>query len=302
VLWLTAALGAIAFSVATTVRGETERAGTSVDDLRSYYLATGAIQRAILYMQWGPKYYQAGMTEFPFDFPNGVVTVQIIPETSKLNINTAKPEELYRLLLALGTREPQAREITLGIADWRAPAPDGGLTEFDQFYLSLNPTFRPRHTSLEEIEELLSIKGMTPELFYGTYERDAQANPPRLVARGGLRECVSVWTQPGPVDANTAPAAVLAAVGLPPEFVAGILARRPFHGYQELQDFTQAGGPVLSQLRIGGNLMFTLRASARLKRADGRLSDMVRTVSTLIRFSAPGSMSPYMVMRWYDRG
>src|SRR5436190_14268979 len=53
VLWLSLALSAIAFSLATTVQGETERTSTAVDGLRAYYLATGAIERAILYMQWG---------------------------------------------------------------------------------------------------------------------------------------------------------------------------------------------------------------------------------------------------------
>jgi len=56
VLWLSAALSAIAFTVANTVRAETERTSTAVDSLRAYYLASGAIDRAILYIQWGPGY------------------------------------------------------------------------------------------------------------------------------------------------------------------------------------------------------------------------------------------------------
>ena len=88
---------------------------------------------------------------------------QIIPETAKFNINTMPPEQLYRLLLALGTRADSAREITMAIVDWRTGAGDGRITPFDQFYLSLYPTFRPHHASLEEIEELLLVKGMTPE-------------------------------------------------------------------------------------------------------------------------------------------
>ena len=53
VLWLSAALTAIAFSISTTVRGETERTSTTVDQTRAYYLASGAVDRAILWMQWG---------------------------------------------------------------------------------------------------------------------------------------------------------------------------------------------------------------------------------------------------------
>ncbi len=41
VLWLTAALAAIGLTVASTVRGETERTETSVDDARSWFEARG---------------------------------------------------------------------------------------------------------------------------------------------------------------------------------------------------------------------------------------------------------------------
>ena len=36
-MWLSAALAAIAFSIATSVHGETERTSTSVDEVRGYY-------------------------------------------------------------------------------------------------------------------------------------------------------------------------------------------------------------------------------------------------------------------------
>ena len=108
VLWLTAALSAIAFSVASTVRGETERAATSVDDVRSYYLANGALERAMLYMQWGADYYHPGVALLSFHFPTGEAVVEFVPETAKMNINAAKPENLYRLLVALGADPARA--------------------------------------------------------------------------------------------------------------------------------------------------------------------------------------------------
>ena len=55
VLWLSAALAAIAFSVATTVRSETDRVCSSADGLRAWYLASGSVERAIQWMMWGPK-------------------------------------------------------------------------------------------------------------------------------------------------------------------------------------------------------------------------------------------------------
>ena len=114
VLWLSAALAAISFSLASTVRGEAERTGTAVDSLRSYYLAQGAVQRCLLELLWSITYpnqrvIPKGSTVLNYNFPSGDVMVELIPEAAKLNVNTAPPEELMRLMLALGTprRKPE---------------------------------------------------------------------------------------------------------------------------------------------------------------------------------------------------
>jgi general secretion pathway protein K len=309
VLWLSAALSAIAFSVATTVRGETERTATLADGVRTYYLATGAIERARLYMDWGAgqrnpdgtaKYYENGVPMLSMLFPSGSAVVQIIPENAKLNINQAKPEELMMLLVNLGVRPDRAREISLAIADWRTPAP-GGLSVFDQHYLSLSPSFRARHASFQEIEELLLVKGMTPDLFYGTFVRDSQG---RLLPQVGLKDCVSVYGSLGAVDANYAPPAVLAAVGLSPAAAEAIVQRRralPFRKPEELAPFIQAAGPAGSRLVLGGNTVFTLRATARLRLPNGQYSDLSRSVSALLKFHPkPVNVPPVEILRWYD--
>ncbi|HUS05128.1 MAG TPA: hypothetical protein VMZ52_02445, partial [Bryobacteraceae bacterium] len=230
VLWLSAALAAIAFSVANTVRGETERTATHSEGVRAYYLATGAVDRALLYMQWGavfrnpdgsPKYYEPGMSRLDFTFPTGFARVEIIPEAAKLNINEALPEELLRLVLNVGAEPGRAREIVQAIVDWRTPAQ--APSPFDQYYLGQVPSFRSRHASMEEIEELLLVKGMTPDLFYGSYARDAQGS---LQPRGGLRDCLSVYGSTAQVDVNTAEPAVLATVGLSSNAIAAVLQRR----------------------------------------------------------------------------
>src|SRR5271169_6245400 len=55
VLWLSAALAAISFSVASSVRSETNRVASSADGLRAWYLATGSVERAVQWMMWGPE-------------------------------------------------------------------------------------------------------------------------------------------------------------------------------------------------------------------------------------------------------
>ena len=148
--------------------------------------------------------------------PRGDATVEVIPESSKLNINICLPADLFRLLSALGVPRTAPKLITEAIIDWRTPAPGNQPTPFDMFYLQHNPSFMAAHTSFQEIEDLLLVRGMTPDLFYGTWDRDDSVQPPRLTQRIGLRDCVSVYAN-GSLDVNTTPVPVLIASGFRPK-------------------------------------------------------------------------------------
>jgi general secretion pathway protein K len=299
VLWLTAALAAIGLAVANNVRGETERAATNVDDAKAYFMARGGLERAALHYLWGPPVYMRGNPAMDLDFPAGVVHVEVIPEASKLNLNAARQEEFIRLLMALGLPEERATAITGAVMDWRTPDP---LHEspLDAFYLAQSPSFFPRHASFTETEELLLVKGMTPDLYYGS-SLDRQ--------HAGLRDCVSVFGSQGQIDINTALPETMQAVGLPAADTAGIMKIRAQHAIEnlnELAEIVQAVGPAGARLGLSGNhTIFTLRATARMKQADGKLSDLRRTVSAMVKFNLPGNRegkTGFDVLRWFDRG
>ncbi len=150
-----------------------------------------------------------------------------------------------------------------------------------------------------ENEELLLIKGMTPGIYYGESLDDSRA---------GLRDCLSVYGSYGPVDINSAEAATLQAIGLSLDDARAIAQRRavqPFDTYAALNDLQKELGPVGTRLSLGGQTMFTLRATARLKQPDGKLSDLRRTVAALVQFSFPGNTknkpAGYQVVRWFER-
>ena len=299
VLWLTAALAAIGLAVANNVRGETERSATNVDDAKSYYIARGAIERTMLHMFWGPDFYRFGQPTMDFTFPGAEAHVEIITEASKLSLNASPPDELVRLLMALGQPEEKAIEITSAIIDWRTPEVIPGQSPFDAFYLAQSPSFLPRHASFLENEEMLQLKGVTPDLYYGT-SLDG--------SRAGLRDCLSAFAAGGSLDINTARAESMIAIGIDPEDAANIVKNRATHpilDYKELAGIQLSLGPAAARLRIGGNTMFTLRATARLRQPDGRFSDMRRTVAALVkRWDSPNTANKnpgFEVVRWYDR-
>jgi len=309
VLWVSAALAAIGFSLASTVRGETERTSTGIDSLRSYYLALGGVQRAMVELLWSVLHPESriipqGATTVMYDFPSGLVQVDLLPEAGKLNVNEASIDDLYRLLLAIGQPEGRAREIASAIDDWRRPGAAGG---FDGFYAAQIPSFRSPHASFEEIEELLLVRGVTPDLFYGTYIPvetldSAEPNAARLVARAGLIDCLSVYGARARIDANTASPATLAAVGLSPYAVSALLLRRaksPLSAGQ-LAEFMQQLGAPSDRLQVEGHSIITLRATARLRLPNGGLSDLKRTVAAQCKYLQPNAKSAVNVLRWYD--
>jgi general secretion pathway protein K len=308
VLWLSAALSAIAFTLANTVRGEVERSSTDADGLKAYYLAEGAIDRMLVYIESGaafpgpdgkPLFQQQTTRVLQLDFPTGTARVEYIPESSKLNVNLAPPTELTNLMLALGVDPGRAQAIVAGILDWRAGTPGGSFSELDQYYLSLTPSFRARHASLQEIEELLLVRGITPDLFYGSYTQDAEG---RLIPHNGLRDCLSVYGSLGPLDVNTVTPEVMEAVGIAPETALAIAALRktlPIHDMGQLAPFSN-GGRGTGRLAMTGGSIVTLRATAQVRLSNGQLSDLHRTVSALVKLLGPDWNPAFHIMRWYD--
>src|SRR5579871_5022026 len=127
VLWLSAALAAIAFSVASSVRSETNRVASSADGLRAWYLATGSVERAVQWMMWGAEVrnpdgsarWEQNLPRLTMSYPSGDAIVELIPESAKMNINTASPDNLMRVVTAVSGDTQRAAQIVAAILDWR---------------------------------------------------------------------------------------------------------------------------------------------------------------------------------------
>jgi general secretion pathway protein K len=222
------------------------------------------------------------------------VAVEVIPEAGKLNVNTASPLDLMRLLQTLGVDSSRAQQIATGIVEWRTFSQANSSP-----VLNVGPgsSFQPRRASLEELEEILLIPGMTPDILYGRYDHDPSG---RLIPRGGLRDCLTVWGTSGKVDVNTAPGPLLESVGVPPESVQQILTRRPFGKIDEIASLVPDPA-VMQRLGIAGNTIWTLRATARTRNADGSFSDLRKTVAAVVKLVDISQVGePYHILRWYD--
>lgn len=302
VLWLSAALSAIAFSVATSVRAEIDRASTAVEGLRAHYMAVGAAERAVNYMLYGPgprtplgtaRWWEPGQPLILLAFPDGVAAVEVIPESAKFNVNTISGEDLFRVMMALGLPPEMARHASQAVLHWRG----AGGGPMDTMYLSRTPSFRAPHASVDQLEELMSVMGITPELYYGGYQRTPEG---ALVPRPGLKDCLSVYSAGTLFDINTVSPAVMLAVGVPPPGVEAVVNLRRMAPIRQMAAVAPMLGPAAGRFRIGGDQVYTLRATARLRRPDGALSDLRRSVSMTVQLYTKTSPDAFRVLAWQD--
>jgi general secretion pathway protein K len=144
----------------------------------------------------------------------GEFSYTLSDEEARLNLNTASPVRLARLLQALDL-ERSARDVVVdSVGDWKDAdelARVNGAE--DDHYLKLPVPYRARNARLQDIAELLQIRGVTRELYAG---RDGKPGLAALVTVHG-REAVNI---------NTAPAPVLSAFGLSDPEIADIVQTR----------------------------------------------------------------------------
>lgn len=301
VLWLSIALSAIAFALSRSVRTEFERAAVNVDATRAYFLAQGAIERAMMHMLVQPdpdpgrppRGFRQGQRLMRFAFPGGVADVEIIGESGKININRASPEALTRLLAATGLDPSEAVAAAVRIVEARSRSPWSGVGLQESANLAALSSFSTPRTSFQELEELLMVPGVTPNILFGTYRRDDRGELERV---GGLYRHATLIGGGG-INANYASPEVLRAAGLPPPLIDTILAIRAQRPLRH-DDPGMADLPKLTnEIRVGisGGSAYTLRATARLR--TGRA---VRTVAALVQMAESPEDLPIQLLRWYD--
>jgi len=144
----------------------------------------------------------------------GEFSYRIADEGARLGINGAGPERLDRLLAALAVDREQRDIINDSLQDWRDANELHRLhgAESD-FYLKLAVPYRARNANIQDAAELLQIRGVTRELYFGAPDR------PGL---GDLVTAVAVSS----VNINTASPLVLKAFALSEAEISDVLQTR----------------------------------------------------------------------------
>ena len=111
-----------------------------------------------------------GMSLKEIDIGAGRISVEIVDAERKLNINRMNdPHRMQLILEQMGVLGGDADSLINAIADWRDPDnnPRAGNGAEDDYYLGLDPPYYAKNASIDDISELLKIRGVTPELYWG---------------------------------------------------------------------------------------------------------------------------------------
>ncbi len=121
-------------------------------------------------------------------FGAGRFKVKIGNEAGKININQAN-EKLLRMMADAFDLETQQRDIIVdSILDWRDKDDLHGLNGAEnEYYNSLPDPYDCKNGNFDSVEELLLVRGVTPEVFYG-----------------GLKDMITVYLDNRTVSKNTA--------------------------------------------------------------------------------------------------
>lgn len=284
VLWALLLLGTLAMSFAFSMRTEALAARNGLDSSRAYYQARTGIHRAIAMLSSVPldnvlREPPAGKED------DASYETRIESEGGKIDINFV-PEAMLKEVLKNGGLSPEEAE-TVGdaILDWRdeddMPRTNGAESPY---YSSLANPVKPRNGKLASVDELLFVKGVTPERFGHLFSK-----------------IFTVYGFSPSVDINASPVEVLQVLpGFTPEAARAVVERRKeafFRSPAEVSQFLAELGLPMTALPI-----FSFNRSSRIYTITsvGKTGERIsREIECRVDFTGGGQKS-VKILRWVD--
>lgn len=241
VLWVVIILMVIAMSLSLLAKTESRAALFFRDSLAENFLAQAGLERAILEIYYrlenlnktivpeSGETFRVDGTVIEGDIGDDRYAVRIFNEAGRINLNTMNDENkiiLDNLLVNLGVPTETADTIVDSVLDWMD---DDILHRLngaeDDYYQSLPNPYKAKNGPFDTVEELLLVKGVTPEILFGTKEQK------------GLIRFVTVYGDASKINVNFAPKEVIMALpGVSEDRAAKVVDERKQKEFKSLDD------------------------------------------------------------------
>jgi hypothetical protein len=204
VMWFTLQIGAM-----TRMQGEEQL--HLFRRSQAHYLAIGGCFEALSRMGQPPssgldrgpdQSWQPNGARHIIKYQTGEALVSVESEKTKINVNSANPEQLRKVLIAAGVDENAAEELADVIADFVDPDDLKRLHGMEAGdYKRLGLPYGPFNGPLFSLNQMLLIPGITQQLFYGYFGGGGSTDEggvettgnPMLPRKDSLFEMLSVY-------------------------------------------------------------------------------------------------------------
>lgn len=250
VLWVSVLLTVIAGSFAYATRTDMSLVANHMQRARAEAAADAGVHRAVLEAFRpisDPARWKHDGREHQLRLGEAEISVSVLDESAKIDINDGSPVLLRGLLLSLGLTEQESTRISDAIQDWRdADSLSRPAGAEEEAYRSAGLKQKPANAPFQTVEELRLVMGMTSDL----YQR--------------IEPMITIYSRQPGVNLTIAPREVLLAIpGVTPEQVdafvsardAAVLANQPAPTFPQAATFgavpNMIGLQVKSRARIG---------------------------------------------------
>jgi general secretion pathway protein K len=295
----------VAAAFSSSVQIETRTAIYRKESAQAYALAVGGVQAAILEIAYPPaeeqkdksRLWTRGQRLMRVPYAHGVALVEIVNETGKLDLNVADRKQLARLLEARGLERAQAAHLAIAIDHWRSPpgSDDEEFKALDDYYRDAG--YRPTHDRYASVEEVLRVRGMSRDIFYGTADYSRQNG---FHYQYGVGQDLTIYSKSAQVNVNYASQAVLLSVpDVTNDLAEAIVDERQKKPFKSLDDLSQRLGVSLPDQA----LPFLSTDEGKTYSIDSlgtvNGSRVRRTVKAVVGI-APQGAAQHRIVAWYD--
>ena len=326
VLWVITILTVVALEFSFGMRTEVNITKNFKDELQLYAAAQGGVQQAIAEMifrndtrlqqlrktmkteeiapekkEWVPD-----GRPHTVHFERGECELRIMSEAGKININTVSEITLRKIIGNLGL-EAEARDIVVdSILDWIDADDFRRINGAENdYYQSLKEPYNCKNGNLDSVEELLLVRGVTPELFYGKRGTKTGEEGVKTSDVVGLKDIFSIYAPGEQIDINSASSVVLRfALGIPDKVARLIVKAREEKAFESLQDLRLRVPELVSLPSIGDveKLMVTQSITPYYtidSRTKNKAEGSVRGVKVIVKIDRMDRKG-YKIIQWVD--
>ena len=210
-------------------------------------------------------------------------------------------DRLERILEVLDMEDVDEEEVLEAIEDWIDEDDEGDVEE--SYYADMDEPCVPANRSLNTVDEILLIKGITPDLFYGPGryaaddifgDDDEDGDEEGTV---GLRDCLTVYGD-SKFNVNTAGAEVMRSYLTEDEedLIEEIMDDRLDDYFEDKDDFEEAMGSG-----IPGKFMDAIAFSSSIFRiiSEGEVNGTKIRVNAVVERDDKGNVT-FLYWRWED--